>query len=162
YAGETGELAAARPSPWTLALEEEFIRKQGPYSAPLIQFLKANGRIYRAILFVTYLYATTYFGSANVDPSHALLVPSSHNEPVAYWKAYRIRAQRRRVLFWLTEAENRLSERLWGPLRGEIVALPVETESVPPAKPGYPYLLYSGRIDEGKGSYELLDYFTRM
>jgi glycosyltransferase involved in cell wall biosynthesis len=156
------ETAAARPGPWTIALEEEFIRKQGPYSASLLAFLKTHGRAYRAVIFVTYLYPTTYFGTACVASSRALLVPTLHNEPVAYMKAFRMMARRMRGLIWLTEAEKQFSDSLWGSLRGEVIALPVETESVAPAQLGYPYLLYSGRIDEGKGCHQLIDYFTRM
>jgi glycosyltransferase involved in cell wall biosynthesis len=163
YAG-SGDAAtvAARPSPWTIALEEEFIRKQGPYSDSLLSFLKHHGRTYRAILFVTYLYPTTYFGSNCVDRARTLLVPTLHNEPAAYMKAFRHMARRMGGLLWLTEAEKRLSESLWGALSGEVIAMPVETEPAPPAERGYPYLLYSGRIDEGKGSYELIEYFTRL
>jgi glycosyltransferase involved in cell wall biosynthesis len=77
-------------------------------------------------------------------------------------KAFRHMARRMGGLLWLTDAEKRLSENIWGLLPGQVVAMPVETEPVKPASLGYPYLLYSGRIDEGKGSYELIEYFTQL
>jgi glycosyltransferase involved in cell wall biosynthesis len=163
YAGSGNVQTAAVPrSPWTLALQEEFIRKQGPYSKRLIEFLRTNWRAYRAILFVTYLYPTSYFGAAAVGRSRSLLVPTLHDEPAAYMKAYKHTAQRMRAVLWLTESEKQLGQRLWGRLPGAVIAMAVDTNLVPPAGLGYPYLLYSGRIDEGKGSYELIDYFRRM
>jgi glycosyltransferase involved in cell wall biosynthesis len=153
---------ASRNSPWSIGLEEEFIRKQGPYSHDLINFLRANKERYRAIVFVTYLYPTTYFGSAAVSRSRSFLVPTLHDEPAAYMKAFRGMARSMRAVFWLTEAEKELSESLWGSLPGAVIALPVNTDRARPARLGYPYLLYCGRIDEGKGSFELIDYFTHM
>src|SRR6185436_18500120 len=46
---------------WTLALQEEFIRNQGPYSEPLLSFIRKHWRDYQSIVFVTYLYPTSYF-----------------------------------------------------------------------------------------------------
>jgi glycosyltransferase involved in cell wall biosynthesis len=153
---------ASQDSPWTVGLEEEFIRKQGPYSHDLISFLRTNEQRYRAIIFVTYLYPTTYFGSAVVSRSRSVLVPTLHDEPAAYMKAFKLMARSMRAVLWLTEAERELSQNLWGTLPGAVIALPVNTDQAQPAKLGYPYLLYCGRIDEGKGSFELINYFTQM
>jgi glycosyltransferase involved in cell wall biosynthesis len=163
YAG-SGDVrtAAARPSPWTLGLEEEFIRQQGPFCKPLLYFLQRHADEYQAVFFITYLYPTTYFGSAYVPPERSLLVPTLHNEPAAYMKAFKHMARRMRGQLWLTESERQLSQDLWGELPGCIAATPVDTEPVAPLDLGYPYILYSGRIDTGKCSDQLVDFFLRF
>src|SRR5215212_1674054 len=72
---------------WTIALQEEFIRHQGPYSEPLMQFIRSNWREYRAIFFITYLYPTTYFGIQQLPAGNALFVPTLHDELPAYLPA---------------------------------------------------------------------------
>jgi glycosyltransferase involved in cell wall biosynthesis len=148
-------------SPWGLAEEEEFIRHQGPYSEPLLDFLAAHGSEYRTVLLVPYLYPTTYFAAAHLPASRCVLVPALHDEPVAYLRAFRLLARRVRSQVWLTEAEHILSRDLWGDLPGRVVGMAIETDPVPPAQPGFPYLLYCGRIDSAKSCDQLLDYFLR-
>src|SRR5882672_10139134 len=60
--GQTSGSKGPKYLPWRVALQEEFIRKQGPYSEPLMKFLRRRWSGYKAIIFVTYLYPTTYFG----------------------------------------------------------------------------------------------------
>jgi glycosyltransferase involved in cell wall biosynthesis len=147
---------------WSTGLQEECIRHQGPYSEPLLQFLQAQGDKYKAIIFVTYLYPTTYFGTFYVRPSRTLLVPTLHNEPIAYLNAYKYMARRARSILWLTNAERELGRHLWGELPGRVVALPVSTELFPPLDLGSPYLLYCGRIDPGKGTDQLIGFFMQF
>lgn len=146
---------------WSPAFQEEFIRTQGPYSASLLEFLKERWADYRAIIFVTYLYPTTYFGLLQVPTGSALLVPTLHNEAPAYFSVYRHAAHRAHSIIWLTEAEQRLGEDLWGPLPGRVVSMSVDTKLRSPARAPAPYLLYCGRIDPNKGCREMFDYFIR-
>jgi glycosyltransferase involved in cell wall biosynthesis len=152
---------AASAQSWGLAAEEELLRHQGPYSEPQLDFLQSNGPDYRAIIFVTYLYPTTYFGMARVPAAKALLVPTLHDEPMAYLRAIKNMARRARSVLWLTEAEQRLGKRLWGDLPGAVTAMAVHTEPAAPARPGYSYVLYSGRIESGKGCHHLVEFFKR-
>jgi hypothetical protein len=101
---------------WTIALQEEFIRHQGPYSEPLLQFIRDNWRSYRAIFFVTYLYPTTYFGIQQLPAGNALFVPTLHDELPAYLPAFKYAARRAREIVWLTAAEQRVGRKLWGEL----------------------------------------------
>jgi len=61
---------------WPTALQEEFIYKQGPYSEGLLEFLSEKGAGYKAVIFLTYLYATTYFGMFNVAEEKIVFVPT--------------------------------------------------------------------------------------
>jgi glycosyltransferase involved in cell wall biosynthesis len=145
--------------PWSLALQEDWIRHQGPYSEPLLQFLEEHAADYRALLFVTYLYPTTYFGLGVAPAGRCLLVPALHDEPAAYLPAYRRRARAVRGLLWLSDAEARLGRNLWGQCPGQVVAMPVETAPAAPARRADPYILYCGRIEAAKGCDHLLEWF---
>ncbi len=144
---------------WGPALQEEFIRRQGPYSAPLIEFLEERWRDYEAVIFLTYLYPTTYFGILSIPKERSLLVPTLHDEPPAYLSAYAHMARHVRLMLWNTEAEIRFATRLWGRLPGRITSMGIDTVPRSPIDLGWPYLLYCGRIDAHKGCRELIDYF---
>ncbi|MCA1557890.1 MAG: glycosyltransferase family 4 protein [Acidobacteria bacterium] len=148
--------------PWSLALQEEYIRRQGPYSAPLMKFLRERWADYQSIIFVTYLYPTTYFGLFEIPERRGLVVPTLHDEQPAYLSAYKYMVRRARRLLWLTEAERRLGLELWGDLPGEVTAMSIETALRKPARESAPYLLYCGRVDPNKGCPELFDYFSRF
>ena len=144
---------------WTMALQEDFIRHQGPYSAPLFHFIREHWRDYRALIFITYLYPTTYFGLQQLPAGRALFAPTLHDELPAYLPAYKYAARRARALVWLTAAEQRVGQKLWGDLPGRIVAMSIDTKLREPQSMPAPYLLYSGRVDPNKGCRELFEYF---
>src|SRR5262245_8610564 len=139
---QEGRLLGPHCGVWSVALQEEFLRHQGPYSEPLLQHLEAHGHEYHRFLFVTYVYPTTYFGLGCVPPERSLLVPTLHDEPAAYLQVFRTAAHGVRSLVWLTEAEQRLGTRLWGSLPGRVVAMPVQTAPAAPREDLGPYLLY--------------------
>ncbi len=147
---------------WSIALQEEFIRRQGPYSEPLNSFLEERWSDYQSVLFITYLYPTTYFALPQIPASRTLLAPTLHDEPPAYLSAYKYMAHRVRSLIWLTNAEKLLGHKLWGELPGNVVSMGVETTPYPPANLEYPYILYCGRIDSSKGCNELMNFFVQF
>jgi glycosyltransferase involved in cell wall biosynthesis len=149
-------------APWSLALQEEYIRHQGPYSQNLFDFLKHSWQDYSAIIFTTYLYPTTYFGIKQVPPSRSILIPTLHNEPNAYFSVYRYQYQSVSTCLWLTNAERQLGESVWGRLPGEVTAMHVNVEPYEPYKSDYPYLLYSGRIESSKGCETLFQFFLKF
>jgi glycosyltransferase involved in cell wall biosynthesis/SAM-dependent methyltransferase len=146
---------------WSVPLQEEFILHQGPYSEPLVEFIKEHWPKFHAVIFVTYLYPTTYFGLLQLPPGSAMLAPTLHDEQPAYLSAYRHMAERARALVWLTRAEQRVTEKLWGQLEGRVVAMSIDAKLRQPARAKSPYLLYCGRIDPNKGFPELFNYFIK-
>lgn len=159
----TRDRAGAAQVYWREALEDEFIRCQGPYCPELHAHLAAHADRYAAVVFCTYLYPTTYFGIRNVPPAKAILVPTLHDEPPAYLRVFAQRYGACPNRIWLTDSEQRVAERLWGSGEGEVIGMAVEhTESTAPERRERPYLLYSGRIEEGKGCRELLDAFLQF
>ncbi|HVT31744.1 MAG TPA: glycosyltransferase family 4 protein [Rhodanobacteraceae bacterium] len=153
---------ATRPY-WREALEDEFIRFQGPYCPTLHARLAREKDHYAAVVFCTYLYPTTYFGIRSVAPEKVILVPTLHDEPPAYLRAFAELYSAYPHRIWLTDSERHVAERIWRFGGGEVIGMAVDhTESAEPERRDVPYFLYSGRIDESKGCRELLDAFARF
>jgi glycosyltransferase involved in cell wall biosynthesis len=158
FAASDGAPAAARVS-WTEALQEEFIRAQGPICPQLIEHLARRGDDYAAVLFLTYLYPTTLDGTRALRHRRWAIVPTLHDEPAGYFSALARMALGTPRLMWNTPAEKRLGQRLWGIDAGNIVSMTVSTERAEPALEDAPYLLYCGRIDTHKGCAMLIAAF---
>ena len=148
---------------WREALQDEFVRFQGPFCPALEDWLAQHQRDYAAVLFCTYLYPTTYFAIRAVPPAKAIVVPTLHDEPPAYLPVFAARYARYRQRIWLTAAERRTAKRLWGFDEGEVLGMAVEhAQASAPEVRARPYLLYCGRIDRSKGCDDLLRAFERL
>jgi len=145
---------------WPEALEEEFIRSQGPVCPDLYDHLRQHGEDYAAVIFLTYLYPTTFDGVRAMPHRRWGLVPTLHDEPPAYLRAVGQMARNVPRILWNTQAERHLGGRLWNRDSGNLVAMTVATEPAPPAREATPYLLYCGRIDINKGCDHLLQWFA--
>ncbi len=163
---KTGRLLLSKRS-----LDEEmaWIREQGPFSTPLLQFIKQQAGTYDAFIFVTYLYATTFFGLPLVADK-AILIPAAHDEPFIYMDAYRALLNMPRHIVYLTEAERDLTMRVAGNGRipHHVMAIGVTPpDNISPDRFYQKYgiegdfLLYSGRISEAKNVPELCAFFQR-
>src|SRR5215203_2388823 len=159
---DAGSGKSSRRIPWSISLQEEFIRTQGPYAEKLLLYLRENWSQYKAIIFTTYLYPTTYFGIFEVPKNTALLEPTLHDEKTAYLSAFKHAAHHARSIVWLTEAERRVGVKLWGELQGQVVSMALDTASREPATAEDPYLLYCGRIDPNKGCVDLFNHFIEF
>ncbi|HKR02245.1 MAG TPA: glycosyltransferase [Pyrinomonadaceae bacterium] len=148
--------------PWTISFQEELVRNIGPHSISLCDYLRRNWPSYRTIIFVTYLYPTAYFGLMEVPKGRALFAPTLHDELPAYLSVYKHAARHAHSIIWLTDAERRLGQTLWGEVPGRVVAMAIDAKLREPFSPDAPYVLYCGRIDPNKGCGELFDYFIRF
>ncbi len=160
---------------WPRALQEEWIRRQGPHSPELIEYLRGRSDEYGCVIFLTYLFSPTYFGSAVVPPRRSLFVPTLHDEAPAYMPAFARMAGRVGGILWNTEAEEQLGQSLWGPFppstahhRGGMgIDIPEAKRSVLRESPTLAvfadetvdFALYSGRISEAKGCREMIDWY---
>lgn len=154
---------ARRLRDWPDALQEAFIRGQGPQAPALHAHLRTAP--YDRVIFVTYLYPTTYDGLAAVPHGRAWVVTTMHDEPPAYLPVFARRLATARLL-GLTDTEVDLLGRLHPDVPlvarrlGYGVALPADPG--PGAVGDDPYLLYAGRIDVQKGVVPLLRWYRSL
>lgn len=154
---------ARRLRAWPDALQEAFIRGQGPHAPDLHAHLRATP--YDRVVFVTYLYPTTYDGLAAVPQGRAWVVTTLHDEPPAYLPAFG-RRLRGATLLGLTDTEVSLIGRLYPdePLVARRIGygmqLPPDTGPRTPRADGF--LLYAGRIDVQKGVVPLLRWYRAL
>jgi glycosyltransferase involved in cell wall biosynthesis len=146
----------------------DFLRLQGPYSTPLWDFLGTHHDDYAQIIFFTYLYATTFFGSQQVPAAKTVLVPTAHDEAPIFLPAFREMFARFPAQVFLTPEERQFVEETF-PIQSACkatIGMLVELTSVPDEnrfRARYdvkgPFLLYAGRIDPTKGCDRLLAFY---
>jgi glycosyltransferase involved in cell wall biosynthesis/SAM-dependent methyltransferase len=147
------------------AVQEEFVRQQGPYSSPLLSFLETEANNFDFFLFFTYLYPTTYFGFPRVPREKRILIPTLHDEPPAYLPVFKDMIRQFSRIAFLSPGEKSFARRLCNAnIPEELVGMPVEISSGDPPRikvPDAPYFLYCGRVDSAKGTNTLFEYFLR-
>ncbi|MFM7143707.1 MAG: glycosyltransferase family 4 protein [Alphaproteobacteria bacterium] len=161
---EVRDAFAERVRAWPDALQEEFLRGQGPVAPELVEHLRQER--HDRVLFVTYLYPTTYDGLLAVPRGRAFVVPTLHDEPPAYLPVVGRRLSRARLLC-STEAEVALVARLYphDPPAASLLGYGIELPSARPAAPAFDdssYLLYAGRVDPQKGISDLLGWYAAL
>jgi glycosyltransferase involved in cell wall biosynthesis len=83
-------------------------------SKELTEHLAQAGDAYRAVIFLPYLYGTT-FDALGAVKERAFLHPLLHDEPYAYLPQVEARMHDARGLLFLSEGEFLLAKRLYGP-----------------------------------------------
>ncbi len=150
------------------ASAEKWIRLQGPVSSGLLGFIEENKDAYDKFIFVTYLYATTYFGLPLVS-DRAYLIPTAHDEWPIHLPVFDELFSKPRAFAFGTEEEKAFLKRRFPnlPLEGETLGLGInipEDVSGERFRKKYgltaPYILYIGRIEEDKGCGELFSFFA--
>ena len=145
-----------------LSFCEEWIKNEGPYSKQLLEFIRKNNERYSAFIFMTYIYAQTYFGVSEVsDKNKVFIVPTFHNESPAFmpiFKKYKDYHQ-----LFLTGAEKKFAEEVVfkRPLRSSVIGFGLTDRFTPEQDYGkkQEYLLYAGRLEENKGVLELFKFY---
>jgi glycosyltransferase involved in cell wall biosynthesis len=113
--------------------EMEWLKQQGPWCPPLIDYLRRNHQQYEVLIFFTYLYATTVQGM-EVNPGRSVLVPTAHDEPAIRLGIYREVFTKAAALCYLTESERRFVQDTFQdrPLLEDLTGVGVE---IPPQHP---------------------------
>lgn len=150
--------------------EIEWMKKQGPYCPDLINFIEKEQGNFKAFIFFTYNYYTTYYG-LQVAPEKSILIPTAHDEPPIYLSLYKILFHLPRAILFNTEEERKLVHRLFknhkvpSDIVGVGVNLPDRFMGDQEFRQRFgiydPFILYVGRVDESKGCRELFDFYQR-
>jgi glycosyltransferase involved in cell wall biosynthesis len=146
------------------------MRMQGPYSPALTTWLSANAARFDCVVFICYLYWTTWAGLRAVRGAvPTLLHPTAHDEPPLRLSLFdEVFRSADAFAFLSPEERDLVARRFPSAPGGDVVGVGVELpdESADAAfrqKFGMnddPYFLYVGRVDPAKGAAELLDYFV--
>jgi len=157
-----------KPNP--MFVQEEWMRLQGPDVPGVVPWLAERAGWFDVVVFVTYLYATTWSGlpvAAGLAPT--VLLPAAHDEPPFWLAMFDLLLRLPTAFAFLTAEEQALVQRRARVERpSSVIGLGVDLDATGDgarfrARLGIgerPYLLYIGRLDPGKGSDELYDYFV--
>ena len=155
--------------PHTYFDEVDWMVQQGPYAPELFAFLQAQAHAYDAVIFYTYIYPTSFFGMQYV-PRKAIFVSTTHDEPPLYFDIFRMLFHLPRAFLFLTEEEKALVHRTF---RNEHIPYDILGTGVALTNQHDPqgfrekyglsgdFVVYAGRIDEGKGCGQMLEFFAR-
>ena len=145
----------------------EWQEAQGPHSSELIKYLENHKDDYDVIIFLTYLYYTTYFG-LKVAPEKSILIPTAHDEPPIYYSIFNETFNLPKAILYSTTTERDFVNKRFKNdyIESDIVGLGVDVnenaqdidlEKTFGIKDDY--VVYIGRIDESKGCKEMFEYF---
>lgn len=148
--------------------EELWMKKQGPYSVELVEYIKEHKEDYDVFVFFTYLYYTTYFGIQEVYDK-SILIPTAHDETPIYLNIFQQMFQLPRGIFYQTKEEKEFVERKfqvksipnndgYGGVGVEVPA-DISAEAFRQKYGLEKFVIYIGRIDEHKGCKDLFTYF---
>lgn len=147
--------------------EQEWLEKQGPFVPELIDYLDKHQDDYDCVLFMAYLYYPTVMG-IRVMHNKVIMLPLAHDEPFLKMKMYDPVFLKPDAFFFNTEEERKVVMKRFhnGDIRYEYggtgVDLP-EKVSAEDFRQKYgldDYILYVGRIDEGKNCPQLFEYYA--
>ncbi|HYV44058.1 MAG TPA: glycosyltransferase family 4 protein, partial [Myxococcaceae bacterium] len=150
--------------------EEHWVAEQGPLSPALLRHLSDAGGEYDGFVAFTYLYSTTAWGLPLIA-DRAILIPTAHDEPPLDLEIYGDVLRLPRALFCSTPEELALIDRRFpGHAPAQVVGVGVERHPARPERfrkkhglePGHPYLMYVGRVEQGKGVGELLEHHAQL
>jgi glycosyltransferase involved in cell wall biosynthesis len=149
--------------------EVDWMVQQGPYAPGMFEYIKEHASNYDVFLFYTYLYPTTFFGIQYV-PQKTILVSTAHDEPPLYFDIFRMLFHLPKAFLYLTEEEKALVHRTFRNQYIPYETLGTGVESTNGRNPDAfrqkygidgDFLMYSGRIDEGKGCGQMIEFFSR-
>jgi glycosyltransferase involved in cell wall biosynthesis len=147
--------------------ELRWLEMQGPVCPKLIEYLKNEHQRYDLLVFFTYLYYPTFYG-IQVAPEKSVLLPTAHDEPPLKLGIYKEVFNTANSFIFNTEAEEVLVLQRFEVHRKMRETIGIGMELLDPPDTSVfrrryhvsnRFLLFAGRIDEGKGCGELFHFF---
>ncbi len=156
------DIAAGRP----LHPEEQLDwLAAGVNSRALYAHIARAGKEFDALLFGPYLFPTTFWGGL-IYPEKSLLLPCLHNEPYAYQDVFGVLFRSVRGIICNAPAEARLIADVFSAAqvgaKSAVVGLGFDPDCLEGKSATAPYLLYSGRKEEGKNLHRLIQWFAPL
>lgn len=150
------------------------LRHQGPYTPTMVEYVKAHRSDYDAFVFFTYMYWPVVHGLPLVNDK-SLFVPTAHDETSLYLHTLDGLFRTARHMLFLTEEERFVTLRRFtlpesvGRVAGMGIDPPAPGETdqagwqaLKSRIEGRKVLTYVGRVENGKGCDELVDFFLRF
>lgn len=147
-------------------ISEQWIEHMGPYCPELVEYVDKHQDEYEAIIVVTYLYYTAVKSIVRIK-NKAIFIPTAHQEPFIHFDMYKKVFGAADAYVFLTDEEKDLVHSIFHneDVPYEVMGVGVEVPEVVDSerfKKKYNldnYLIYVGRIDEGKDCPKLFKYF---
>lgn len=147
-------------------VSEPWIEEVGPYCPSLVDYLEAHSDDYDVVIIVTYLYYPAVKCMPKVKDK-VIFIPTAHQEPFIHFKMYEEIFKSPKGYIFLTPEEKMLVHGLFNnanipyDIMGVGVDVPENTNADRfKKKTGLDnYIIYVGRIDEGKDCPRLFKYF---
>lgn len=141
----------------------------GVNSKGLYAHIAQSGKEFDALLFGPYLFPTTFWGGL-IHPEKSILVPCLHNEPYAYQDVFGALFRGVRGIVCNAGAEADLVADIYGAAdmipKSAVVGMGFEKSNAPKplsrSNTNTPYLLYSGRKEEGKNLHRLIEWYQPL
>lgn len=133
-------------------------------SKGLYEHIAKEGEKFDVLLFAPYLFATTFWG-ALIHPKRSVLIPCLHDEPYAYLQVFKHLFQEVRGFLFNANPERELARTIYEledlDSRSEFVGMGFyqSASTAVQSQINTPYLLYSGRKEQGKNLDLLISYF---
>ena len=155
------------------AEEYEMIRLQGPHTPDLIEYVRAHQRDYDAFIVFTYLYYTAVH-TLPILKSKALFIPTAHDETALYAHILDELFRQTPHLVFLSEEEQFLLQRRFSlpSSVGRVGGLGIDEPDPGEPDPAWEklrqklenrlVLSFVGRVENGKGCDELVDFFLKF
>lgn len=145
---------------------DKWIENMGPYCPELVEYVDEHQDEYEAIIVVTYLYYTAVKSIVRIKDK-AIFIPTAHQEPFIHFDMYKKVFGAADAFVFLTDEEKDLVHAIFHnedvpyEVMGVCVDVPAQVDSER-FKKKYnldEYIIYVGRIDEGKDCPRLFKYF---
>lgn len=147
-------------------ISDPWIEEVGPYCPELVEYVDKHSDDYSVIIIVTYLYYPAVKCMPRVKDK-VIFIPTAHQEPFIHFKMYEQIFKSPKAFIFLTDEERQLVQGLFNnaaipnDVMGVGVDVPAQTDAKRfKDKTGLDeYVIYVGRIDEGKDCPRLFKYF---
>lgn len=147
-------------------ISDAWIEQLGPYCPTLVDYVKTHKEKYHLFIVVTYL----YYPAVKCMPiigDKAIFIPTAHQEPYIHFDMYKEVFASAKAFVFLTDEEKALVQSLFpikqciSEVMGVGIDIPASISEEENQKFGLKnYIIYVGRIDEGKDCPRLFQYFT--